>query len=129
MPCGDPYGMREAPAHLPSIEEIARYFEAHIPRPRPALLIIDPNIGMLHRDIRSNRPLAIAWRMRIIARLGALAPIGAPVMLALPRRDGEGATRMWAVAILSSGARYIRTHHPAMVTGTAVLLKELDRET
>ena len=94
----------------------------------PALLIIDPNIGMLHRDIRSNRPLAIAWRMRIIARIGGLAPLGAPVMVALPRRDGEGATRMWTVAILSSGARYIRTHHPAMVTGTAALLKELDRE-
>lgn len=125
MPHGDPYAMRKVPGRLPSIEEIVRYFETHIPQPRPSPLIIDPNIGMLHADIRPNRPLAIAWRMRIVARLGALAPLGAPVMLALPRRDGPGATRMWTVAILTSGARYIRTHHPAIVTSTAALLAEL----
>ena len=125
MPYGDPYGMRTAPAKLASIEEIVTYFEAQLAGPARAVggkLILDPNIGMLHGAIRSNRPLAIAWRVSIISQIWRLAPLGAPVMLALPRRDGAGATTIWAVSILMSGAAFVRTHHPAIIVRTAEVL-------
>ncbi len=125
MPYGDPYGMRTAPAKLASIEEVAAYFKAQLAGPAGAAggnLVIDPNIGMLHGEIRSNRPLAIAWRVSIISQITRLSPLGAPVMLALPRRDGAGATTIWAVSILMSGASYVRTHHPAIIGRTAEVL-------
>jgi dihydropteroate synthase len=126
MPYGDPYGMRTAPPKLASMDEIVAYFEARIAGPAGtagAKLVIDPNIGMLHGSIRSNRPLAIAWRASIISRIQQLFPLGAPVMLALPRRDGQGATTIWAVSILMSGATYIRTHHPTVIVRTAEVLR------
>jgi dihydropteroate synthase len=125
MPYGDPYGMRTAPAKLASIEEIVAYFKDQLSGPAGAAgenLIVDPNIGMLHGKIRSNRPLAIAWRVSIISQIWRLLPLGAPVMLALPRRDGEGATTIWAVSILMSGSQYVRTHHPAIIVKTAEVL-------
>lgn len=125
MPYGDPYSMRSAPAKLASIDEIVTYFEAQLAGPARAAganIILDPNIGMLHGTIRSNRPLAIAWRLSIISQLSRMFPLGAPVMLALPRRDGEGATTIWAVSILMSGAAFVRTHHPAIIVRTAEIL-------
>jgi dihydropteroate synthase len=117
MPYGDPYRMRTARWRNPSIEEIADYFEERVRvlRPLPDSLVIDPNIGMLTPTMRADRPAAIAWRASIIGRLTVLEPLARPIMLALPRRDGPGATRLWAALILAFGAAYIRTHHPALI--------------
>lgn len=117
MPYGDPYRMRTARWRSPSIESIVSYFERQLPRlaPSPSSLVLDPNIGMLTPDVRADRPVAIAWRAQIIQQLPALAALSRPIMLALPRRDGPGATRLWAALILASGAAYVRTHHPALV--------------
>ena len=128
MPFGDPYEMRSAPPALPSVEQIVAYFRTDIDGLPPAVrkqLILDPNIGMLHPAIRSQRTLGIAWRQRIIAQMSALLALKLPVMLALPRRDGPGATKIWTAAILNSGAAFIRTHDPRGVTEVAAIVTRL----
>jgi dihydropteroate synthase len=128
MPFGDPYEMRAAAPALPSMEQIVDYFRVRIARMEPAVwkqLILDPNIGMLHPAIRSQRSLGIAWRQIIISRLDELLALGVPLMLALPRRDGPGATKLWTAALLNSGAAFIRSHDPRGVTEMAALVARL----
>ena len=128
MPFGDPYEMRTAPPALPSMASIVEWLRrrmAELPPEAQEHVIVDPNIGMLHPAIRSQRTLGIAWRQMVIARLPELLTLGAPVMLALPRRDGVGATKLWTAAILTSGAAFIRTHDPRGVTEMAGIVARL----
>lgn len=119
MPYGDAYRMRDSPYRRASIDDIARYFESQLSAVTQSVrerLILDPNIGMLHPELRADRPRAIAWRLEIISRIDVVRRFGLPLMLALPRRDGLGATRMFAWALLNAEVDYVRAHDPAVVS-------------
>jgi dihydropteroate synthase len=123
-PYGDPYRMRTAAPVLPEMDEIIEFFIQRLDLLPARQLVLDPNIGMLHQHIRSDRSLALAWRWRMLSRVHELVALGRPVMLALPSRDGPRTTELWASIIASTGASYVRTHHPALVTKVLTLSRK-----
>jgi dihydropteroate synthase len=116
MPYGDPYRMRTLPPRTPDLPALLDYFRAHIAALAlpPAQLVLDPNLGVLHPQLRADRAAAARYRAHVLLHLHQLRALGHPLMVDHTRGDGPAAALVWAALLLDLRPDYIRTHDPAL---------------
>ncbi len=119
IPFGDPYLMREAAIHNPTLESIRQYFEnilLEMNRYQLTQIILDPNTGILHHGLSDREKLVI--QARIVSGLPKLRSLGFPLLVHSSRQADANSRSIIAAYVISQKPEYIRTHYPE-------LLKEL----
>lgn len=117
MPFTDPYEMRHAPVHQPTIDSICSFFREVLEKTSRVGLsrvILDPNVGILHHRIAGREKLVV--QARIIAGLPTFrTTLGCPLLVHSSRQDDENGRSIIGSYVISQKPEYIRTHYPALI--------------